>query len=330
MTARDGAERGRAGKTSAPLRVSVIGPGRVGCSMARYLGTCSRVEVVGFYGRTPARTREACGFAGGIAFATAQDAVRPADLVLVTTPDAALADVWDGLVGATRAGRLELAGKVIAHCSGATPSSVFAGAGELGALVASAHPLYAVSSRFDCWRELGRCWFALEGDDAACRVIGGLLQQLGNHVARTDTSQKQRYHAAAVMASNLVVALYDMAAGELGACGFGRNDAQRALAPLFLGNAEHIARAGTRAALTGPAARGDVATIEGHLSCLDGDTRETYRLLTRRALQIAGNDALADKIAGLGTETCGHIDAGGGLTGATGAHASEEIARNVE
>ena len=89
------------------------------------------------------------------------------------------------------------------------------------------------------------------------------------------------------MASTLVVALYDMAAEELARCGFERTDAEAALASLFLGNAEHVATDGVAASLTGPAARGDEATIERHLACLDGSNRAVYELLTQRCREIA-------------------------------------------
>jgi predicted short-subunit dehydrogenase-like oxidoreductase (DUF2520 family) len=40
-------------------------------------------------------------------------------------------------------------------------------------------------------------------------------------------------------------------------------------------------------ALTGPAERADVQTIEGHLSVLEGEDADIYRLLTKRLLAIA-------------------------------------------
>ena len=93
------------------------------------------------------------------------------------------------------------------------------------------------------------------------------------------------------MASNLVVGLYDMAVSELTTCGFAPADAEAALAALFLGNAHHIAEDGVEASLTGPAARGDQATIDAHLSCLSGDSREVYRLLTEVLYRIASRRA---------------------------------------
>lgn len=268
------------------LRLAVVGAGKVGCSLARYLGESAAVDVVGFFSRDEAHAREAVEFAGGAVFASPIEAARAANLLLVTTPDTSIADVWDELARAARAGELSLRDKLVVHCSGALASSVFAGARELGAHVCSAHPFYAVSSRFDCWRELGRASFTLEGDDWAVDLMAGLLRARGNKVSRIAAGAKTRYHAAAVMASNLVVGLYDMAAGELVRCGFDRAEAGAALAPLFLGNAEHIAKDGVEASLTGPAVRGDHATIDAHLACLEGRDRQAYQLLTEQLVDI--------------------------------------------
>lgn len=268
------------------LRVAVVGAGKVGCSLARYLGESTAVDVVGFCSRDEVHAREAAEFAGGSVFASPIEAARAANLLLVTTPDTTIADVWDELARAAHAGEVSLRDKLVVHCSGALSSSVFAGARELGAHVCSAHPLYAVSSRFDCWRELGRASFTLEGDDWAVDLMAGLLRARGNQVSRIAARAKTRYHAAAVMASNLVAGLYDMAAGELVRCGFDRTEAEAALAPLFLGNAEHIAADGIEASLTGPAVRGDHTTIDAHLACLDGRDRQAYQLLTEQLVDI--------------------------------------------
>lgn len=268
------------------LRVAVIGAGKVGCSLGRYLGESAAVDVVGFCSRDESHAREAVEFAGGAVFVSPVEAAHAANLLLVTTPDTTIADVWDELARTAHAGEVSLRDKLVVHCSGALSSSVFAGARELGAHVCSTHPLYAVSSRFDCWRELGRASFTLEGDDWAVDLMAGLLRARGNQVSRIAAGAKTRYHAAAVMASNLVVGLFDMAAGELVRCGFDRTEAEAALAPLFLGNAEHITADGIEASLTGPAVRGDHTTIDAHLACLDGRDRQAYQLLTEQLVDI--------------------------------------------
>ena len=267
------------------MRIAFIGAGKVGCSLARYLGESGAADIAGFFSRSESSAREAVEFAGGEAFMTLAEVAWAADVVFVATPDGAIREVAEKLAvcGA------DLDGKIVVHCSGATSSEALAACRGAGACVASTHPLYAVSSRFGCWKELGRAWFSLEGDEAAVRTLEELLDRLGNGHARIDASDKPRYHAAAVMASNLVVGLYDMAAGELARCGIDRDEAESALAALFLGNARHVAADGVAPSLTGPAARGDEATIARHLDVLadDPEVASAYRVLTERCRQIA-------------------------------------------
>ncbi len=271
------------------LPVGFIGAGKVGCSLGRYLLEHGpMIRWVDFCSATPKHAKEAAEFCNGRALENGAELLHANQIVFITVPDSAIADCARDLADTCQAAGVSLRGKLIAHCSGALPADVLAPLRDAGAIVASCHPLYAVSSRFDCWQELGRAWFTLEGDDAAVELLEALLARCGNHTARIPASEKTRYHAAAVMASNLVVGLYDLAASELAACGFDPADAEAALAPLFLGNAEHIAADGVAASLTGPAARGDTATVDAHLSCLSGDTEQVYRLLTRVLYSIAG------------------------------------------
>ncbi len=269
-------------------KIAFIGAGKVGCSLARYLRE-GGADPVGFFSPTPQHAAQAAAFAGGVAFESSPNLIAAADVTFLTCTDTELPKIARQL-GEDYAPDT-LRGKVIAHCSGALGSQVLAPLREAGAAVASCHPLYAVSSRFDCWQELSRAWFTLEGDDAAVEALEALLAKCGNHVARIPAGQKVRYHAAAVMASNLVVGLYETAARELETCGFSAQDAQDALAPLFLGNAQHIASDGVAASLTGPAARHDSATIDAHLSCLSGDSRQIYRLLTDVLYSIADQNS---------------------------------------
>ena len=268
----------------APLRIGFVGAGKVGCSIARYLQADAAIGQAGFCSRSAEHAREAAEFCDGCAYESLAELAEFGQAIFLTVPDGAIARVAEELADCG----VSLAGKIVAHCSGAIASDALAACRNAGAYVASMHPLYAVSSRFD-WQELGRAWFSLEGDDVAVRTLEALLDRLGNAHARIDVSDKPRYHAAAVMASNLVVGLYDMAAGELARCGIDRDEAESALAALFLGNARHVASDGVEASLTGPAARGDEATIARHLDVLadDAGVASAYSVLTERCRQIA-------------------------------------------
>jgi predicted short-subunit dehydrogenase-like oxidoreductase (DUF2520 family) len=118
----------------------------------------------------------------------------------------------------------------------------------------SMHPLLSVvgsGARFD------GAYCAIDGSSAAAldaaRTIAELL---GMHVRLVPRDQRALYHAAASVASNFLITLEGAAERLAGSIGLER----AALAPLVRATVENWARQGARAALTGPIARGDVAT----------------------------------------------------------------------
>ncbi len=268
------------------MRIGFIGAGKVGCSLGRYFSQAH--ELVGYASKTLASAEEAAQLTGSAAFSSAAELAGCCDALFITTPDGQIEATWEELKSAAQDNGCSLAGKIVCHCSGAMPSTALTGASEVEVSAYSVHPLFAISSKNVPASELSKAFFAIEGSRDRISEVTGMIAELGNPYQQIDTEEKARYHAAAVLASNQVVALYRLACNELRRCGFEADAAEKALAPLFLGNAEHIAHDGTVAALTGPAERGDFATIEKHLACLDGQTREVYKLLNDTLLEIAG------------------------------------------
>ena len=268
------------------MRIGFAGAGKVGFSLGKHIAAHG-YELAGYYSRSFTSAQEAASFAGGSAFSTIDALVAASDIIFLTVPDGQITPTWHELIDLAQYGMVDLAGKVICHCSGALSSSVFEGAEDRGAFAYSVHPLYAVSSKYETYRELGQALFTVEGSPKQLDKMVELARSWGNEVQVISAADKVRYHAAAVMASNLVVGLMHSAATELERCGFAPDAAERALRPLFMGNATHIAEDGTAAALTGPAERGDNATIQKHLDCLDGNHREVYRLLTEELYEVA-------------------------------------------
>ena len=76
------------------------------------------------------------------------------------------------------------------------------------------------------------------------------------------------YHVSAVLASNYLVTLLDLASTLWTELGASREDGLRSLLPLVRGTIENIERLGTPAALTGPIARGDAGTVAHHIDVL--------------------------------------------------------------
>ena len=105
------------------------------------------------------------------------------------------------------------------------------------------------------------------------------------HLAGVD---RAAYHTAAVFASNYLVALYVAAARSFELAGLPAESARAALLPLSQGTLDNLRSLPAAQALTGPVARGDVQTVEGHLQALQGDgaLRQLYRGLGAALLRL--------------------------------------------
>jgi predicted short-subunit dehydrogenase-like oxidoreductase (DUF2520 family) len=108
---------------------------------------------------------------------------------------------------------------------------------------------------------------------------------------------KPVYHAGAVFASNYFVVVEAVAQRLLRHAGLSDAEAWQALQPLVQGTLDNLVRDGPPAALTGPVARGDVATIARHLESLTLDDANLYRALGRAALELARKRGLDDATA---------------------------------
>ena len=105
----------------------------------------------------------------------------------------------------------------------------------------------------------------IEGDVEAHAVASRLAMRLGASTIEIPRAERAVYHAAAVIASNFPVTLAALAEGMLSRIGVESVAAHRAVRALMAASVENLAAA-PRAldALTGPIARGDVATVRAH------------------------------------------------------------------
>lgn len=266
------------------MRIGFIGAGRVGCSLGKYLKESpGDWQIVGYYSRSTASAKEAAVFTDSRVIDQIELLAQMADVIFVTTPDGAIAQIWETLCDCD----ISLEDKIIVHCSGLLASTVFAGAAERGVTAASLHPFYAVSDRFHSYETLAEAHFTLEGSGERLEELQELLSASGLTLQQIDAASKTAYHAAASIGSNLMVGLTELAIELLLRCGFDREHARKALRPLMQGNLDAIMEKDTVEALTGPAERADVETVDAHLQTLSGDDREIYRLLTKKLVSIA-------------------------------------------
>lgn len=271
------------------MKTGFIGAGKVGCSLGKYLCTHG-VKVAGYYDRDTEAASDAAQFTKTTRYDTAETLAADCDVLFITVPDGLIRPVFLNLMkGCEAAPRSTLEGKFLCHCSGSLSSrEVFQGIEAAGAFGYSVHPLFAVSDRHETWRELDGAFFSLEGDPAHIDDMSAFLAKAGLTFQIIDPSSKTKYHLAAVYASNLICGLIGEAGQLLQECGFGEEDALRALTPLIAGNVEHALEVGPVRALTGPVERGDVTTLRKHLSvCESSEDAQLYRLLSKKLVRLA-------------------------------------------
>lgn len=256
----------------------------MGCSLGKYLKeSTGNWQIEGYFSRSTDSAKEAAVFTDSRVIDQVELLAQITDVIFVTTPDGAIAGVWEELCGCGAS----LEDKVVVHCSGLLASSVFTGAKERGVTVASLHPLYAVSDPWHSYETLSDALFTLEGSGERMEELQQMLEASGLTIQRMDAGSKTKYHAAATVSSNLMVGLAQLAIEQLLDCGFDREHARLALRPLMQGNLDAIMEKDTVDALTGPAERADANTVEAHLKALAGEDREIYRLLTKKILTLA-------------------------------------------
>lgn len=282
----------------------VVGAGRVGLSLAAALDDRGGFDDVWVAGRQPERPkflrgREEIDY-GVLDRWTRELPGRPADQLLLffCVPDRSIGEAarsWGrGLAGsgllsdpageASSAPRL----RAVFHTSGSRPASELAPLGE-GAdaeppPAASLHPLCAVARPDPA--VLDGVTFGVEGDPEAVELAAGVAERIGGRALRVSPGEKARYHAGAVMSSNLLAACLGAGLRQLRQATGGAATVEDLL-PLARSALDQVARHGLQGGMTGPVVRGDVGTVEAHLRGLDPTTRRLYASLTTELLRHA-------------------------------------------
>lgn len=268
--------------------VSIVGPGRLGTALAIALAAKGYP-----LGSLAARRRESARRAAALldvpirVSALKELADRPAPgLLLITTPDDQIAGVAEALA------RLEWETDGIPtalHTSGALSAEQLTPLAEKGWSTGSVHPLVSVSEPKAGARLLKDAFWCVEGDKRAVRLARALVRDLDGKSFSIESKNKPLYHAAAVMVSGNVTALFDVASQMLVQCGLTARQARQVLLPLLSSAVDNLQTMDPAQALTGTFARGDVETVKRHLAALDGNaaTLEIYRVLGLWSLEMA-------------------------------------------
>ncbi|MDX1659658.1 MAG: Rossmann-like and DUF2520 domain-containing protein [Nitriliruptorales bacterium] len=271
----------RSGSSDTPARVAVVGPGRVGTTLAAAaIRAGYRVAAVAG-GSEASRVAFARHFAGVRTHDDPAAAAAGAGLVLVTTPD----DVIDDVVTAIAIADGFVEGQRVVHTSGAQGVEPLRRAALAGARVAACHPAQTFASREpDPDAIVGAAW-AVTADRDDRGWAHELVTQFGGTPHDVPGDRRSLYHAGLVVASNAVGAAVAVARQLL--VGARVEDPLPFLAPLVDASVANVLERGAEA-LTGPVVRGDVGTVERQLERLRADAPHlaaAYRDLTATILR---------------------------------------------
>lgn len=239
-------------KSIAAFRYALIGNGRAGKAFALVLRRAGK-EVVGPLGRDEYRLIDDC------------------DVVLLCVPDREIENV---------AARIE-PGPIVGHCSGAVALAALAPHERFGL-----HPLKAIAKTRSIDKQPGLLGSPplATGDitrnsfaGASCAIAGSsdralelaryMAELLGMEPFLIDDCDRRAYHAAASIAGNLPIALWEVAAKLAESKSVDR----RHLVSLIQSTLNNWERDGARA-LTGPIARGDTEIVEAQREVIGAET----------------------------------------------------------
>jgi predicted short-subunit dehydrogenase-like oxidoreductase (DUF2520 family) len=268
-----------------PLRVGVIGAGRVGAVLAAALRSRGHV-IVSVAGESDASTRRAAELLPGVPMAKPTSVARDCDVLLLTVPDDMLENVVTQLTasGAIREGQL------VVHTSGSHGLKVLAPATRVGARPVALHPAMTFTGTARDLERLADCVFGVTAGPDERVWAAEVVAELGGTVMWVPEELRGLYHAGLAHGANHLVTLVTQAMELLGAAG--ASDPAAILRPLLQAALDNALAEGD-SALTGPIVRGDVNTVRAHLAELARTAPETlpsYVALARATLDRVVTD----------------------------------------
>ncbi|MGQ3891823.1 Rossmann-like and DUF2520 domain-containing protein [Legionella sp. CNM-4043-24] len=253
------------------LRLNIIGAGHLGQSIAYLLFRRGLVTVGAVCNQSRQSAQLAVDFIGAGQVCVGMDALPPADLTLISTPDGCIADICTGLASHSRL----KPGSIVWHCSGSLGSDELMIAREEGCSVASIHPMKSFARPDLSVLNFTDTYCALEGDYEAKEVLRPLFEAIGAIVYEISKEKKSLYHAAGVFASNYLVTLSEQALSCLQESGVEHALAMRIITSLMQGTVSNLATTlSPEQSLTGPVQRGDTSTLSRHRAALSGTEKE--------------------------------------------------------
>jgi predicted short-subunit dehydrogenase-like oxidoreductase (DUF2520 family) len=268
-----------------PLRVGVIGAGRVGAVLAAALRAQGH-EIAAVAGESDASKSRAAALLPGVPMRKPTAVARGCDVLLLTVPDDMLSNVVTQLAAS---GSLR-EGQYVVHTSGSQGLAVLEPAVAVGARVVALHPAMTFTGTARDLDRLPACVFGVTAGPEERAWAADVVAELRGTVMWVSEELRGLYHAGLAHGANHLVTLVTQAMELLGAAG--APDPAATLRPLLQAALDNALAEGD-SALTGPIVRGDVNTVRAHLTEIAAsapDTLPSYVALAEATLDRVVTD----------------------------------------
>jgi len=266
--------------------LNLVGCGRVGKTLGRLWHTQQVLQVQDVLTTSPASAQAAVDFIGAGQAVTALAQMRPADIWLLAVPDRQIAASASDMAGLLHDRPAALA----FHASGALASAELQPLSALGWQTASAHCILSFASPATAVQQLAGTPCGLEGQAAATAVLQQVFSAIGAQCFALPAGKKVLYHAAAVFGTNFLPVLQALAEELWLDSGVPAELLPQLRSTLLRHAVDNLLAMGPAGALTGPAARGDVALVQRQGQAVaqwDAEAGAAYAHLSALAMRLA-------------------------------------------
>lgn len=274
--------------------LNLLGSGRVGQTLATLWQRQATFQIQDVRTRTLASAQQACASIGAGTPVDSVAVMRHAEVWMLAVPDAQISSAAQTLADAAAAWPrgAQQPSPIVFHCSGAQSAASLAPLAALGWRTASTHCILSFATPEAAIAQFPGTACALEGNAEARAVLEPAFAAIGAQCFVVASEDKLLYHAAAVFATNFLPVLQAVAEDAWQATGVPAHLLPQLRTSLLRNAVDNITRLGPTGALTGPAARGDVAAIKRQAAIVhawDAPSGDAYQTLSTLALRLAGH-----------------------------------------
>ncbi len=285
-------------------KISIIGAGRVGSTIAGYLikKNLKNIKIVAVSSKTEetlikARKKIKDSKNNILFTLNNTEAAKISNCVLICTPDDVIESVCNEIF---KNQNMDPEQYAVIHLSGSKKIDILDAASKRGASVGCMHPIKSFASSQESIQSLEGTTYGLTfKSKKEEKVLKMLVKSLkGKHII-VENNTKPLYHAITCIASNYLVGLIDYALNMADSINIPALDIFKPVLHLSEGAIENIKILGSKKALTGPIARGDISTVQQHIESIRNymspDDVIIYKTLGRYTSKIAFDNKWINK-----------------------------------